>query len=162
MSRRQQIAIIVAAALIVGCGSSGTGPDGTGNTNTSTKVLTATINGTAFTATTVSGAYFNGTISINGSSNQRSLTISAIGLNGPGTYSLTRGNPNSALAQVIGDAAAGTYSTGFGGAGSIKLTTAVLGHIKGTFTFTAYTVNGGGLGQPVVTVQNGTFDITNP
>ena len=162
MYRTRRIPLAVAAALAIGCGGGSTNPDGTPNTNGNTKVLTATINGTAFTATTVSGAYLNGSISINGYNNQRSLTISAIGLNGPGTYSLTRGNPNSALAQIIGDAVAGTFSTGFGGAGSITLTTAVLGHIKGTFTFTAYTVAGGGLGQPVVTVQNGTFDITNP
>ena len=162
MQRDHRLGLVLATTLALACGGGGTGPDGTPNNNTNTKVITATINGTAFTATTVSGAYLGGSLSINGTSNQRSISISAIGLNGPGTYSLTRGNPNSALAQIGGDAAAGTFSTGFGGAGSITLTTAVLGHIKGTFTFTAYTVAGGGLGQPVVTVQNGVFDITSP
>jgi hypothetical protein len=82
-------------------------------------------------------------------------------ITGPGTYPLNMGNANSALAQII-DGSVGTYSTGYlGGAGTITLTAATLGRITGTFAFTAYTVAGTGAGQPVVTVQNGSFDIRN-
>jgi hypothetical protein len=88
------------------------------------------------------------------------LQISAINLTGPGTYSLNVGNPNSGLAMV-GDGT-GQFSSGFGGTGTLVVTTAVLGHVKGTFTFTAYTSAGTGAGKPVVTVTNGVFDLTNP
>jgi hypothetical protein len=74
---------------------------------------------------------------------------------------LRRQQGYSALAQVI-SGTTGQFSTGFDGTGTLTLTTAVLGHIKGQFTFTAYTDAGGGLGKPVVTVLNGVFDITAP
>jgi hypothetical protein len=161
MTGNQKLLITVAAALAIGCGGSSTGPDGTGGPNTNAKVLTATINGSPFTATTLVGAYLGGSLTINGFNSVRSLNISAINLNGPGTYSLGLGNPNSALAQVA-DGTTGQFSTGYGGTGTLTLTIATLGHIKGQFTFTAYTSAGGGLGKPVVTVLDGVFDITTP
>jgi hypothetical protein len=162
VSRIRLIGLIAATALAIGCGGSG---DSTGPTDehpTNAKVLTATINSAAFTANTVSGGYLNGALTINGVNGVRSLTISAIGLNGPGTYSLSFGNANSALAQII-DGNTGQFSTGFtGGSGSITLSVATLGHVKGQFNFIAYTTAGTAAGRPVVTVQNGVFDITNP
>jgi hypothetical protein len=61
------------------------------------------------------------------------------------------------------DATLGTFSTGYlGGSGTVTLTTATLSRITGTFSFIAYTGAGTGLGSAVITVQNGTFDISNP
>jgi hypothetical protein len=54
------------------------------------------------------------------------------------------------------------FSSGYGGTGTVTITTARLGRITGTFTFTAYTSAGTGLGKPVVTVLNGVFDISSP
>lgn len=167
---RRTWALLILAAFVVSCGggSNATAPNGNnGNNNppnnqpgATVKVLTASVNGTAFSATTLSGAYLNGSLTINGYDAQRTLTISAINIAGPGTITLGQGNQWSALAQSIDNR--GHFSTGFGGTGTLTLTTATLFRITGTFTFTAYTVNGGGLGQPVITVLNGSFDISNP
>jgi hypothetical protein len=152
--------MVLATALAVGCGGGSTSPDD-GNSNTNgAKVLTATINGTSFTATTVTSAYLGGNFTIVGNDGTRSLQIAAINLTGPGTYSLNFPNPYSALGMIVDGT--GQFSTAGGGTGSFVLTTAVLGHVKGTFTFTAYTSAGTGLGKPVVTVTNGVFDLTNP
>ena len=169
---RRALASLILATSVASCGggSDTTAPNGNngnnnppgGNPSGSVKVVTATINGVAFTGTTVVGGYLNGSLTINATNAQRSITISAIKVAGPGTIALGVGNQWSALAQVIGDNTAGTYSTGFGGTGTLTLTTATLFRISGTFTFTAYTVAGGGLGQPVVTVLNGAFDISTP
>jgi hypothetical protein len=72
------------------------------------------------------------------------------------------GNQWNALAQII-DGSVGQLSTGYsGGVGTLVLTTASLSRITGTFNFVAYTAAGATLGAPVVTVTNGTFDVTIP
>jgi hypothetical protein len=151
---------VFACASILACGGGSTGPADDAST-TGSKVITATINGAPFVATTISAGYIGGTVSINGTNSTHTLSIAAINLTGPGTYALNVGNPNSALAQVQ-DPATNQFSTGFGGTGTLTLTIATIQHVKGTFTFTAYTVAGGGLGKPVVTVQNGVVDVTSP
>lgn len=153
--------LVLAAAC--GGGNDGTGPDPDPDPdpNGGNRTLSATINGSAFTATLVSGTYFNGTFTVNGVNGNRSITISAVNLNGAGTYPLNFGNQFSALAQHTDATAGNQFSTGYqGGTGTLVLTTAELGHIAGTFTFIAYTVNGTGLGMPVATVQNGSFNIS--
>lgn len=166
MKRAVSMLVLVFA---VGCGGGSTEPDendGDGNPppGGSVKVFTATVNGAQCSGgvNAIVGAYLGGNLTITAGCGQRSITISALNLNGPGTITLGQGNQWSALAQVIDGGAQGTYSTGFGGTGTLTLTTANLFRITGTFSFIAYTLAGGGLGQLVVTVQNGTFDISNP
>jgi hypothetical protein len=159
----KRCALFFGLIAVAACGGGSTGPNNNnGNPSGSVKVLTATINGAAFTGNEIVGAFLQGSgITINASSTTRTITISG-NIPGPGTYQLGQGNQWSLLAQVHGDATAGTFSTGFGGAGTFTVEIATLFRIKGTFSFTAYTVAGGGVGKPVVTVQNGTFDISNP
>lgn len=169
MSRIRQVLLLATAVVAIGCGGGGggsTGPNNNngnnnGNNGGSVKVVTATLNGQPFTATTVSGAYLSGQLSITAFNASRSINITAINLAGTGTISLNVGNQWSALGQ-IGGATEGTYSTGYGGVGTVTLTTATLFRVTGTFSFTAYSSSGSGLGQPVITVTNGVFDISNP
>ncbi len=157
---RRFVAVLIFAAGATVCGGSSTDPGGNGGTG-SAKVLTATINGQAFTGVTVNAAYLNGSLTINGVNASRSISINAINVTGPGTIALGIGNPWSALAGVV-DGNLGIFSSGYGGTGTVTLTTATLGRVTGTFTFTGYTSAGTGAGKPVVTVLNGVFDITNP
>ena len=157
--------VVAAAAFAIACGGDyGTDPDGNNNENnsgnTSVKVLTATINGTPFTAATLNGAYLGGSLSINGFNTLRSLTISAINLTGPGTYSLSIGNQRERMVQSA-TAPISSRRDSVAPARS-RWTTATLFRLTGTFSFTAYTSAGGGLGNPVVTVINGVFDISVP
>ncbi|MGB7219674.1 MAG: DUF6252 family protein [Vicinamibacterales bacterium] len=159
MNPRPLFGLAILALLAVSCGDSATQP----TVNNSVKVLTANVNNinTVFTATVVSGTFFNGNLIISGNDGSRTLLINAGNVAGTGT--ITLGNPNqwNALAQVIDGT--GTFSTGFlGGSGSVTLTTATLSRITGTFNFIAYTTQGTGQGAPVRTIFNGVFDISNP
>lgn len=156
--RRALLTLAIAALTTVGCGGGGTT---TNNNNNSARTLTATINGTAFVGTTVSGTYYNGNLTVAGVNGNRSVHINATNLAGTGTYSFGIGNPNSALGEVI-DADLGQFSSGYGGVGTMTLTAASLTRVTGTFSFTAYTSAGTGLGKPVMTVINGVFDISVP
>jgi hypothetical protein len=150
--------------LIVGCGGGSTAPAGNNNPpGGSVKVFTATINGAPFTGATVVGAYLGGNLTVNAHNGQgRSISINAQGVNAGSPFNLNVGNQWSALAQMV-DATLGTFSTGYlGGSGTVTLTTATLSRITGTFSLIAYTGAGTGLGSAVITVQNGTFDISNP
>jgi hypothetical protein len=159
MRRAFPILTIVALAAM-GCGGSdSTGGDN--NNNGHVRTLTATINGTAFVGTTVSGAYLDGSLTVAGVNGNRSLHINATNLTGTGTYSLNTGNPNSALGEIV-DGDLGQFSSGSGGVGTMTLTAASLSRVTGTFSFTAYTSAGTGLGKPVMTVINGVFDISSP
>jgi len=169
MSRTRQVLLAAIAVVAIGCGGGGggsTGPNNNngnnnGNNGGSVKVVTASLNGQPFTATTVTGAFLGGQFTFTAFNASRSIHISAINLAGTGTISLNVGNQWSALGQ-IGGASEGTFSTGYGGVGTVTLTTATLFRVTGTFSFTAYTSSGPGLGQPVITVMNGVFDISNP
>jgi hypothetical protein len=158
----RMVRILVLCMSTAACSGDGYGgPNNNGNNNGTAKVLTATINGTAFAATSVTAAFLNGNLAIAGVSGGRSIQLNAVNVSGPGTISLNLGNQWSALGQHI-DGSVGQFSTGYGGTGSLTLTTATLSRVTGTFTFTAYTSAGGGLGKPVITVLNGLFDITSP
>jgi hypothetical protein len=151
----------IVAFAAVGCGGNSGDDNNNGNNNGSVRTLTATINGTPFVGTTVSGGYLSGNLTIAGVNGNRSLHINATNLTGTGTYSLNNGNANSALGEVV-DADLGQFSSGYGGVGTMTLTAASLTRVTGTFSFTAYTSAGTGLGKPVMTVTSGVFDISSP
>ncbi len=156
-------ALSLALLATLACSGGTTEPDGTEGRNgeENRKIFTATINGAPFAGTTVTGAWLAGNLVVAGQTAGRTIHISAINASGPGTITFGIGNQWSALAQVI-DNTTGQFSTGYGGSGSLILEIATLSRIKGSFSFIAYTGSGGGLGQPVVTVQNGAFDVTIP
>lgn len=151
----------ILALLAVSCAGNDAQP--TITNNSSVKVLTANVNNinTVFTATVVSGTFFNGNLVIAGNDGSRTLLINAINVAGAGTVTLNNPNQWSAIAQVIDGT--GAFSTGLlGGSGSVIVTTATLSRITGTFNFIAYTSQGTGQGAPVRTIFNGVFDISNP
>jgi hypothetical protein len=162
MNRVTKLALAAALMLSVGCSSDTTDPNN--NNNNSVKVFTATINGAQYTSTITTGAYSNGQLAIAGNNGLgRSIHITAVNLTGAGTYTLNRGNQFTAVAQIIDLTTATQYSTALlGGTGTLTLTTATPQRVTGSFSFIAYTSAGTGAGQLVVTVQNGTFDITTP
>lgn len=150
--------------LVAGCGGGSTEPDGDNDPpGGSVKVFTATINGAAYTGVNIVGAYSSGTLSITSQDAQsRVITITATGLTGTGQFSVSFGNQGGRLVQMV-DPGVGLFSTSYlGGSGTVTLTTATLSRVTGTFSFIAYTSAGTGAGNRVVTVQNGSFDISNP
>ncbi len=155
-----------ATLFVVACSGvgDGTGPvvtigDGTTGGTTS-KVLSATANGTEWTATTLSGGFDGGSITIGGTDGAASLQISIPGATGPGTWTLGPGNANAAVAFWADST--GTYtSAAADGSGVVTVTTATTSRITGSFSFAA-TTGVTGSGAPMVTVTAGAFDITTP
>jgi len=162
MTRHQSFLIALSGLLAMGCGSSSTGPGNAGTLGAGAiaNMITATINDTAFTATTAIGRFRNGSLSITGVGGGRSVMITAGNLASAGTYLLYAGNPYTALATIIDST--GQFSTGYGGRGTLILTIASPEHVRGNFHFTAYTSMGAGAGKPVASVVDGVFDITAP
>jgi hypothetical protein len=147
---------------------------GTGGGTTNVKVLTATITPVAttpgeqvpppsqFTASIAGGGYGSGVLSFNGVNNNTSLTV-AINIPGPGTYSLALGNPNNGIGTWIDSTGIYRSQTNNGG-GTIRVTTATLGRITGTFDMVGHDFPAG-VGSPQVrrvNITNGVFDITLP
>ena len=148
------------AVVSLGCaGSSGSTGPSTTTTTTPVHAISATVNGAAWSATVVSGGYGSGSFTLAGTGAGSTINIAGISMNGPGTYSLANSNPQSAQSLWVDNT--GTYqSLATGGSGQLVLTTAVLGHIKGSFDFT---------GTFLVSLQQtrtvrviGTFEVTSP
>jgi hypothetical protein len=156
MPGSRQLLLTSVFTLAMACSS-----DNAGSDNGKAKVLTAIVNGAAFSATTVSAGYLDGNLTVGGFTGLKNLSINATNLTGPGTYSFNVGNQWSALAEWI-DGDVGSFSSGYGGVGTLTLTTATLSRVTGTFSFTAYTSAGTGAGKPVVTVLSGVIDVTSP
>jgi len=122
--------------------------------------MTASIDGSAWTATAITTAtYSNGILSIGGADN--SNPIRSIGLalttNSIGTFAMGA-LPNAATGLVsIGIGPTWTANVA-GGTGTITLTALSATGATGTFQFTAVAAAGGATGQRVVTT--GTFNIT--
>lgn len=164
MSRSVSCAFLIALAIL-GCTGSPAGPNNNNGNNSgvsgSAKLLTATWNGTAWTATAPLGAWFNGNFSVSGHDGQgHSLIIAGVNVTGPGTYSLAQGNANNLLGQIV-DSSTGQLSTGYAnGTGTLALTVVSLTRLTGTFSFTAATAAGSA--GPTIVITNGTFDLSNP
>ncbi len=153
--------------LLAACGGSSTGPDdggGGGGGGGGTDRLTATIDGQAFTATTVQA---NPVSVVPGSLNflgfqtaggvTRSIAISLAYITGPGTYPFGTniGTTPGGVASHLSGAAVWTTPLS-GTAGSITITSISATRVVGTFTFTATPV-GGTAANLVVT--NGSFNV---
>lgn len=164
--------LTVACAVVVACGGGGgdgdpTGPGGGGGGG-GTNRLTATINGSAFSAASafilaasVQGG-IPGTISFQGSSTAATTGAKSIAVNlgfipGPGTYPLGVNigtTPGGVITYVDGSA---SWLTPLNGAsGSITIASITTSRITGSFIFTAEPTVGGGA---AIQGTNGSFDV---
>jgi hypothetical protein len=125
--------------------------------------LSATIGGTNFNAAAVIGQLVTiGTpiITITGSNDARSLTISLTGVTTAGTYPLTS-TPQSRTINVSNNVNpfSNTWSSNAqGGSGSVTITALTPSRIQGTFTATLPPAPGSTT-TGTVGVTNGTFDV---
>ena len=159
--------LVCAIAMSVSCGGDdSTGPSDDNDDETTTgsvKTVTVSVNGTTKSAIIVSGTWFNGQFTLSaifgtGTATQ-ALTINALNFGGPGTFALGPGNPSTAIATWV-DGNTGSFSSlGIGGTGTLTLTTARTGHIKGTFSFTGAAQTGTGGPVTTVTITNGQFEV---
>jgi hypothetical protein len=165
MSVFRLMTLTVVLLASAACGGSGTSATGTSNSGGTTVTqlhgtMTASIDGSAWTATTITTAtYTNGLLSIGGTDN--STPVRSIGLSlttaGPGTFAM--GTLPSAPSAVLSIGIGPTWTAnGAGGTGTITVTAISSTATSGTFLFSAVAATGGATG--VHTVTSGTFNIT--
>jgi len=177
-SRLGLTTIFACAWLLAACGGSDntTGPTSGGNQNPGgttggtggTALMTATIDGKAWTASSggvsaiqvssASGGYLISGLELSGATIGTGIGISINDIPGPGTYPL--GTDGVSVAGGFG-AVTGTGSQTWntpvsGAAGTITITALTTAHIAGTFSFTASLPANGATGTRVVT--SGVFD----
>ena len=157
--RRTRNAIGVGAAalglgLLVSCGGDGgSGPNG-GDAN-----FTATIDGSAFTAsaaTTVAQISNAGNFAIVGGSGTgagTSITLALYNIGAPGTYPLGVSGTARGGLGTVGSSSSSLSTPLSGTAGSVTITQVSTTRIAGTFSFVA------GVSPVTRTVTNGSFDL---
>jgi hypothetical protein len=156
MQRRFLWLAMAALSMSTACGgSSSTAPTNT-NTHTNTnsaRSMSAKVDGTAWTATTVGAGVTGGIAILVGTNVTQSVSISFVPTVGTQTMTPT--------GIVIGQVTIGGQTwqaTGTAGSsGSVTVATATASHVVGTFSFTAPPLGGTGATRQVTA---GTFDVT--
>ena len=146
---------VVSAALVVAaaCGGGDDGP--TNPQNASDSTLAATIDGTAFSATTVTVFNSTGHILLIGVNETQSM---GLGFDTKlGTQSSGTGGTASA-SVVIGQGSWGAGPALSASSGTLTVTTATANRVTGTFSFTAVSI--GAVTTPATRqLTNGRFDV---
>jgi hypothetical protein len=149
MQRRYWVAV-PALVSIVACSDSGA----TAANHIGGRTMSASVDGTAWSTTTLAGSLLNGTVSILGASGNQTIGIS---------FAATSGTQLIAQSSVVaGSLAIGTLTWGAGpgtGTGTVTVTTATDNHFVGTFSFTAQALVSGTT-PATHQVTAGTFDVT--
>lgn len=119
--------------------------------------MTATIGGSSFAATCVTGSLTSGVLSVGGNlgasqgGSQEQITIALPGASAGGTMSLGMG-PTATYAKINGTDVSQTYVAT---SGTVRIESMSASGAKGTFSFTGR--NNGG---QTISVASGAFDIT--
>jgi hypothetical protein len=157
-----RLAKLVSITLLVSsaaCGGSSDSTTGTNGSNNSGAAMSATIDGTAWSAPSPAASYQDTRVTIVGAdvSLANSITMSFVAAT-TGTYSFALSSTSSAVAILTKNKGAQGFSTAAqAGGGSVTVTTLTAHHLVGTFAFDA-------VGTPAslgtAHVTNGKFDIT--
>lgn len=121
--------------------------------------VSATLGGAPFNAAAAGGTYnaTNGTLTVVGNNNTRSVSLTLAGITGTGTYALSNGTPARTIGMSITSPAVQSYSSAIAGSsGTVVITSITATRIAGTYSATL----GAALGASgTLTVTNGVFDI---
>jgi len=156
--------VLSATAVLAACSSSPTGSGNNGNNGGNngggSAAMSATLNTTAWSsAASYRATWTNKVISISGTSTDyTTISIAVADVQVAGTYSLTFGNPNGGLVQIV----SGTkvWSSGYpGGSGTLMLTSLSSTHTKGTFSFVAIPAFTATSSADTIRVSDGKFDM---
>ncbi len=152
---RRSVALLLAPLIFSSaCGGSSKNPAAPNNPPSGASSMSASIDGTAWTAIAVTAGKAPGTLIVSGSDVVRTLTVSFAAT---ATGSQTIGPNSVALGMVvIGGQSWQANAVGTGG-GTVNITTLTANRVVGTFTFTA--VGGQGATPASRQVTNGKFDV---
>ena len=166
MTSRVFLTAGISAVLLAGCGG-GSGPTGPGpGGGNTTGAMTAKVDGQSWsspssvtavaTVASAPGLYVISGLQSSGGTAQ-AITLSLLGIPGPGTYPLGVGSGVAGGTGIFAQASSGWATPLSGTAGTIALTTLTSTRIAGTFSFNADPTTGPASGVKVIT--NGTFDL---
>jgi hypothetical protein len=149
------VAMLATCVLLAGCGGGGnedlTGPSSNGS-------MSATINGTAWSATTVTQASRAGNVlAIGGNNPSWQVLLTIPNVTAPGTYTVAASGGTMQLVQANAGGAAWTASI-LGGQGTVTVTTLSAERAVGTFSFTGNATAGTPAGG-TRNVTAGQFDV---
>lgn len=157
---RLPVAALVAVTILAACGGGSTGPTGGGS-----GLLSATINGVAWSSQAQliqaptpqkQGHYpLYGARLVGNSSN--GIQLNLIGIQGPGTYPLGTSGGVSGGTISLNEGSAVWMTPLSGAAGTVTIATLTSTRVAGTFQFVANPIASGATGTRTVT--NGQFDI---
>jgi hypothetical protein len=152
-----RMALAVVAASLAGVAACGGGGDGgpTNPQNTSDSTLAATIDGTPFSASTLTiltSATHIALIGVNGAQSMGLGFDTKLGTQSSGT------GGTATVSVVIGQGSWGAGPNLATSSGTVTVTTATSNHVAGTFSFTAVSI--GAVSTPATRqVTNGRFDV---
>lgn len=160
---RLWILLIVIAATACGDDGNPGGPSGGSGGSGSNRSMSATIDGSAWAATSASLVPLvqSGFLALAGTNASGNITLGFGVTHAPGTYAVGASSTvNSSLVVVTGTTGQGWFAGGGSfGNGSVTVTTATPSSAAGSFTFTLIPTPGtGATGNKVVT--NGVFNVT--
>jgi len=149
--------VLLATLSAISCSSDSPTDPGDDPSGPGTGSFTAQVDGQAWSATTRSATHINGTLSITGvAASQRTIFIGIANVTTPGTFQLTQGNPNAAIASVIEGAAIWSSSLPVG-SGTLTVSVLTATRVAGSFTFTGVPATPSATGTRTVT--SGQFDL---
>jgi len=157
---RHTLAMLGTAALVVvtACGgdSSNDGPTNPNQNPTGNRSMSARIDGTAWTATSVAAGVTNGLLIIAGTNVTQTFSIAVAVAQGTGTQ--TVGPSSVTYGNLLVGQQSWAANGSLGGPGSITLTTLTATRAAGTFSFTVKALTQGA--SPATRqVTSGAFDV---
>jgi hypothetical protein len=152
MQRRLAMAMSI-LLVSTACGG-GSGSGATGPTTTSTRAMSAKVDGAAWITAFAGGSATNGLVILAGSDGSQTIAISFAAATGTQTIS-----PGTIVSGSLTIGAL-TWKAGPGtGTGSVTVTTATANHVVGTFSFTAQGIVASTT-PATRQITAGTFDVT--
>ncbi len=116
----------------------------TGNPSSSSGSISLVVDGSKWNATlAVQGVNANGVLNVTGSdSNAKQAGVTLVGVDSPGTYTISMGSPHQLRWTGGLDPAQTFVASGVIGSGTIEISEISATHVKGTFSFTGYNDDG--------------------
>ncbi len=153
--RCSRLVILPATVILwVACGGGGKNPAAPNNPPSGASSMSASIDGTAWSAIAVTARNANGVVIAAGSDAVRTVTISFA----PTAAGAQKIGPNSVALAIVAIGGQSWTANAVGqGSGSVNLTTLTANRAVGTFTFTAVATQGTTPASRQVT--NGKFDV---
>lgn len=151
--RTRSARLLAGVVLVAACGVGGS--NATAPSAETADMSAMFLENTWFTPGRASASYRDQVLSFSGNDGWYTVSVVLQGVGGPGSYSVTPGNPEGSYATVTG--AGKAYSSLLGGGGQVVVDSLWTSGASGTFAFTV--LNPTNPHQDVIVVKDGVFHV---